>query len=98
MTTRIKATELSHVVETEPGKLEEIIVRVGDTFTLAESPDMHEALRRDLGPHKITGFAPASYKNRVIAAPASVEVPEYLHALWPLDIVAASLTKVKRGD
>jgi hypothetical protein len=40
----------------------------------------------------VKGFAPASYKNRVIAARAGVEVPENMHALFPLDMVAVALT------
>jgi hypothetical protein len=83
MTTKMKATELSHIIETEPGKLEEIKVSINQAFSFTDGPCK--------GHWTVKGFTPASYKNRVIAAPAGVEVPENMHTLFPLDMVAVAL-------
>jgi hypothetical protein len=75
----LKATSLSCVVEIIPGELEEVTLTVGDTFTVPKSLAAQGLSNR--GPHEITGFAPASYANRVITD----------YGLFPVDMVAQSM-------
>jgi hypothetical protein len=66
MTSQIKATSLDVVVRTATGK-KEITLKVGDTFTEPTDPKHPLYVRgAPRGPQTITGFAPRSYKNRVI--------------------------------
>ena len=73
MTKQIKATELIHIESTENG-IRTIAVKIGDVFTDPTHPGKNKTF-------EVTGFAPASYKNRVICD----------MSLFPLEMVASLL-------